>query len=48
MTRQQAGGGFEVSGFDGFETPDAILAIAEDAEQQVAWDTAQARAAVPP
>ena len=31
VTQQQAGGGFEVSGFDGFETPDAILAIAEEA-----------------
>ena len=46
VTRQQAGGGFEVSGFDGFETPDAIVAIAEDAQQQVAWDTTQARNAV--
>lgn len=46
VTQQQAGGGFEVSGFPGFETPDAILALAEDGQQQVAWNTDQARAAV--
>ncbi len=46
VTQQQAGGGFEVSGFDGFETPDAITAIAENAQQQAAWNTDQARAAV--
>ena len=46
VTQQQAGGGFEVSGFDGFETPDAILAIAEEAQQQVAWNKGQARTAV--
>ena len=46
VTQQRAGGGFEVSGFDGFETPDAILAIAEEGQQQAAWDAAQARAAV--
>jgi hypothetical protein len=46
VTHQQADGGFEVSGFPGFETPDAILAIAEDAQLQEAWSTTQARAAV--
>ena len=46
VTQQQANGGFEVAGFNGFETPDAILAIAEDAQQQVAWNTGQALAAV--
>ena len=46
VTKQLAGGGFEVGGFNGFETPDAIRALAEAAQQQVAWNTAQARAAV--
>lgn len=46
VTQQQPDGGFEVSGFPGFETPDAILAIAEDAQQQSAWNTDQARSAV--
>lgn len=46
VTQQQADGGFEVSGFAGFETPDAILAIAEDAQQQLQWNTGQARTAV--
>jgi hypothetical protein len=45
-TRQQPDGGFEVAGFPGFETPDAILAIAEEAQQQYAWDAGQARRAV--
>jgi hypothetical protein len=46
VTQQQTDGGFEVSGFPGFETPDAALAIAEDAQQQSAWNTDQARSAV--
>lgn len=46
VTQQQTDGGFEVSGFAGFETPDAILALAEDAQQQEAWSPDQARAAV--
>ncbi|MGZ6956537.1 MAG: prenyltransferase/squalene oxidase repeat-containing protein [Acidimicrobiia bacterium] len=46
VTQQQADGGFEVSGFAGFETPDAVTAIAEDAQQQSTWDTRQARTAV--
>lgn len=46
VTQQQTDGGFEVSGFAGFETPDAILALAEDAQQQEAWNPDQARAAV--
>jgi len=46
VTKQLAGGGFEVSGFDGFETPDAILAIGEEAQQQSGWNADQARAAV--
>ena len=46
VTQQQSNGGFEVSGFDGFETPDAIVAIAEEGQQQALWNTAQARTAV--
>jgi len=46
VTKQQPGGGFEIAGFAGFETPDAILAIAEDAQQQATWSQAQALAAV--
>lgn len=45
-TQQQADGGFEVAQFPGFETSDAILAIAENAQEQVPWDTGQARRAV--
>jgi hypothetical protein len=45
-TQQLADGSFEVAGFPGFETPDAILAIAENAQQQAAWNGQQARAAV--
>ena len=45
-TQQQSDGGFEVAGFPGFETPDAIEAIAENAEKQATWNTSQALAAV--
>jgi len=45
-SQQLADGGFEVAGFPGFETPDAVLAIAEDAQQQWAWNKPQALAAV--
>lgn len=45
-SQQLADGSFEVSGFPGFETPDAVLAIAETAQQQLGWSTAQAKAAV--
>ncbi len=45
-TKQQANGGFELAGFAGFETPDAIEAIAENAQRQAAWSTKQALAAV--
>ncbi len=44
--QQRPDGGFEVSGFPGFETSDAILAIAENAQTEQTWSTAQARAAV--
>ncbi len=33
-TQQQADGGFEVAGFPGFETPDAVLAIANGAQNE--------------
>jgi hypothetical protein len=46
LTQQETDGGFEVANFSGFETPDAILAIAENAQQQYAWDKTQARNAV--
>jgi hypothetical protein len=46
VKQQQADGGFEVAGFAGFETPDAILAIAENAQQQANWSAPQALAAV--
>ena len=44
--QQQSDGGFEVAGFSGFETSDAIIAIAEDAQQQSSWNKAQALDAV--
>ena len=43
---QQPDGGFEVAGFPGFETPDAVLAIAENAQTTKKWSTATALAAV--
>lgn len=45
-TQQQIDGGFEVAGFAGFETPDAVLALAEAAQNGAAWDPDAARAAV--
>lgn len=45
-TQQQVDGGFEVAGFSGFETPDAVLAIAEAAQTGGGWSTATARAGV--
>ncbi len=46
LGKQLPDGGFEVAGSAGFETPDAILAIAENAQQQYAWNATQARNAV--
>ena len=47
LTGQQlADGSFEVGGFAGFETPDAIVAIAERAQTSAAWDSTKARNAV--
>jgi len=45
-TQQQPDGGFEVAGFPGFETPDAVLAIAENAQTTKKWNPATALAAV--
>ncbi len=44
--QQQSDGSFELAGFPGFETPDAIMAIAENAQLQTAWKPSQALAAV--
>ncbi|RIK07001.1 MAG: hypothetical protein DCC49_10770, partial [Acidobacteria bacterium] len=46
VAQQQNDGGFEMAGFPGFETPDAILAIAENAQTETAWSSTAARAAV--
>ncbi len=45
-TQQQTDGGFEVAGFPGFETPDAVLAIASAAQTEYFWDKVEARNAV--
>lgn len=45
-SQQEADGGFELADFPPFETPDAILAIAEDAQSSATWSTAEALAAV--
>lgn len=44
--QQQPDGGFELAGFPGFETPDAVLAIAESAQVGDTWDATRARNAV--
>ncbi|MCC7077692.1 MAG: terpene cyclase/mutase family protein [Acidimicrobiia bacterium] len=44
--QQRADGSFEVSGFPGFETPDAVAAIAQNAQTGSTWSTSQARTAV--
>ena len=46
VTRQQSDGGFEVAGFPGFETPDAVLAVAQAAQTGSTWSTTEALAAV--
>jgi hypothetical protein len=43
---QESDGGFELSNFPGFETPDAILVIAEGAQTDSTWSTEEAFAAV--
>lgn len=44
--QQQADGGFELASFPGFETPDAVLALATAGQSGEVWDEAEARAAV--
>lgn len=46
LTQQQEDGGFEVAGFGGFETPDAIAALAGAAQSGPTWSEAEALAAV--
>ena len=46
VDQQQPDGGFEVAGMAGFETPDALIAIAENAQTSSAWDKSLALAAV--
>jgi S-layer homology domain len=43
--QQLADGSFEVAGFPGFETPDALMAIATNAQTTNTWSTAEALAA---
>ncbi len=45
-TQQQSDGGFEVAGFAGFETPDAVQAIANGAQISATWNPTLARNAV--
>ncbi|HEX2038831.1 MAG TPA: prenyltransferase/squalene oxidase repeat-containing protein [Acidimicrobiales bacterium] len=44
--QQEADGGFELADFPGFETLDATLAIAANAQTDASWSTAEARSAV--
>jgi len=46
VDQQEPDGGFELADFPGFETPDAVLAIAEQAQVEPAWSKPLARAAV--
>lgn len=46
VTQQLADGGFEVLAYPGFETPDAVLAIAMAAQTGAGWSTTEALAAV--
>lgn len=45
-TQQLADGGFEVSGFPGFETPDAVAALAAEAQADASWSSTEALDAV--
>src|SRR4051794_21879806 len=45
-SQQLTDGSFERAGFPGFETPDAVLAIAENSQLSSQWNRVQARAAV--
>jgi len=46
VSQQQSDGGFEVGHFPSFETPDAVLALAELAQTGPTWNAAAARSAV--
>ena len=46
VAQQQDDGGFEMAGFPGFETPDAVLAIAAAAQTGAGWDQGEAYDAV--
>jgi hypothetical protein len=46
VANQQPDGGFELAAFPGFETLDATIAIAENAQTGDTWSTSQAAAAV--
>jgi hypothetical protein len=46
LTQQESDGGFEISNFQGFETADGILAIAEAAQTTSTWSTDEAFTAV--
>lgn len=45
-SQQQADGGFEVAQFPGFETPDAVLALAMAGQSEAGWSASEALAAV--
>ncbi len=46
LTQQQADGGFEVANTPGFETPDAVLALASSFQTGPTWDRAGALASI--
>ena len=46
LDQQRDDGSFELADFPGFETPDAVLAIAADAQTTSTWSTSEALAAV--
>ena len=45
-SKQLEDGSFEVAGFTGFESPDAVLAIAENAQTSATWSRSEALATV--
>ncbi len=46
ISQQEADGGFELADFPGFETPDAVLALASSYNSMGSWDAAGAAAAI--
>ena len=44
--QQEADGGFEMADFPGFETPDAVFALANAGQTGTTWSTTDALAAV--